>query len=144
MPAMRSARTELYAFGSVAHRDGESVQNYRLPNRLPQLYPNGFSPVETSNEQDGSLTAGVRGEQLAGWRWDLSGTYGVDNVKIGMRDSANTDLYAATGATPTSFHLASYKNTQWGVNLDVARPFEVGLPAPLVGGAGHRIPARDL
>lgn len=126
-----STTTELYAFGSVAHRDGESVQNYRLPSRLPQLYPDGFSPVETSNEQDGSLTAGVRGEQLAGWRWDLSGTYGVDNVKIGMRDSANTDLYAATGATPTSFHLASYKNTQWGVNLDVARPFDVGLPAPL-------------
>ena len=126
-----NATTELYAFGSVAHRDGESVQNYRLPNRLPQLYPNGFSPVETSNEQDGSLTAGVRGEQLAGWRWDLSATYGVDNVKIGMRDSANTDLYAATGATPTSFHLASYKNTQWGANLDAARPFDVGLPAPL-------------
>ena len=122
---------ELYAFGSVAHRAGESVQNYRLPSRLPQLYPNGFSPVETSNEQDGSLTAGVRGEQLAGWRWDLSATHGVDNVKIGMRDSANTDLYAATGATPTTFHLASYKNTQWGVNLDVARPFDVGLPAPL-------------
>ena len=122
---------ELYAFGSAAHRSGASVQNYRLPNRLPQLYPNGFSPVETSNEQDGSLTAGARGEQLAGWRWDLSGSYGVDNVKIGMRDSANTDLYAATGATPTSFHLASYKNTQWGVNLDVVRPFEIGLPAPL-------------
>ena len=125
------AATELYAFGSAAHRSGASVQNYRLPNRLPQLYPHGFSPVETSNEQDGSLTAGARGEQTAGWRWDVSATYGVDNVKIGMRDSANTDLYAATGATPTSFHLASYKNTQWGVNLDVVRPVDIGWRAPV-------------
>jgi iron complex outermembrane receptor protein len=123
---------DLYAFATVAHRTGGSYQNYRLPSRLPQIYPDGFSPVETSNETDGGVTAGIKGSGLAGWRWDLSATYGTDNVKIGMVDSANTDLYAATGATPTSFHLSQFKNTQQAVNGDLARSFDAGaLAAPL-------------
>ena len=126
-----SKDAELYAFGTVAHRSGGSFQNYRLPSRLPKLYPNGFTPVETSNETDGGITAGIKGADLAGWRWDLSATYGTDNVKIGMVDSANTDLYAATGASPTSFHLSQFQNTQQALNGDVARSFESGLAAPL-------------
>ena len=123
---------ELYAFATAAHRTGGSYQNYRLPSRLPQVHPNGFSPIETSNETDAALTAGIKGTDLAGWRWDLSASYGIDNVKINMVDSANTDLYAATGATPTSFHLAQYKNIQQGANADLARSFDTGaLPSPL-------------
>ncbi|NVM74372.1 iron complex outermembrane receptor protein [Duganella sp. SG902] len=126
-----SKDVELYAFGTVAHRTGGSYQNYRLPNRLPKIYPNGFTPVETSNETDGGITAGIKGTDLGGWRWDLSATYGSDNVKIGMVDSANTDLYAATGATPTSFHLSQFQNTQQAANGDLARSFDAGLAAPL-------------
>jgi iron complex outermembrane receptor protein len=122
-----SKDVEVYAFATAAHRSGGSMQNYRLPSKLPQLYPNGFSPVETSNETDGALTAGVKGTDLAGWRWDLSASYGADNVKIGMVDSANTDLYAATGATPTSFHLSQFQNTQQSANGDIARSFDTGL-----------------
>jgi iron complex outermembrane receptor protein len=123
---------ELYAFGTAAHRAGATVQNLRLASRLPQLYPNGFSPVETSNETDAALTAGIKGTDLGGWRWDLSASYGSDNVKIGMTDSANTDLYAATGATPTSFHLSKFHNIQQTANGDIARSFDTGvLPAAL-------------
>jgi iron complex outermembrane receptor protein len=123
---------ELYAFGTAAHRAGGSYQNYRLPSRLPQVHPNGFSPIETSNETDAALTAGIKGTDLAGWRWDLSASYGIDNVKINMVDSANTDLYTATGATPTNFHLAQYKNIQQSANLDLARSLDTGfLPSAL-------------
>ena len=133
--------TEVYAFATAAHRRGASVQNYRLPNKLPQRYPNGFSPVETSNENDTGVTAGVRGT-AGGWHWDASASYGLDNLNIGMTDSANTDLFAATGATPTTFHLARYKNSQAGANVDVARDVATGvLPAALkiaVGGEYRR------
>ncbi len=123
---------ELYAFATAAHRTGGSYQNYRLPSRLPQVHPDGFSPIETSNETDAALTAGIKGTDLAGWRWDLSASYGIDNVKINMVDSANTDLYAATGATPTSFHLAQYKNSQQSANADLARSLDTGvLPSAL-------------
>jgi iron complex outermembrane receptor protein len=127
-----SKDVELYAFAAAAHRSGGSVQNYRLPSKLPQVYPNGFSPVETGNETDAALTAGVKGTNLAGWRWDLSASIGSDNVKIGMTDSVNADLYAATGATPTSFHLSQFKNKQQSANGDIARSFDTGvLPAAL-------------
>ena len=127
-----SKDVEAYAFATVAHRTGGSYQNYRLPSRLPAIFPNGFTPVETSNETDGGITAGIKGADLAGWRWDLSANYGTDNVKIGMVDSANTDLYAATGATPTSFHLSQFQNTQEALNGDIARSFDTGaLPSPL-------------
>ncbi len=124
--------TELYGFGTYAHRKGESYQNYRPPSVLPQVYPNGFVPVETLNENDYSVTAGVKGQNLFGWAWDLSSTYGGDYGVLGLSDSANAGLYAATGATPLGFHLSTVSNTQLTNNLDLSRAFHVPLlPAPV-------------
>ncbi|MBR7958671.1 TonB-dependent receptor [Burkholderia cenocepacia] len=123
---------ELYGFGTYAHRNGDAYQNYRPPSVLPQVYPNGFVPVETINENDYSVTAGVKGKNLFGWAWDLSTTYGGDYSVFGMRNSANTGLYAASGSTPTTFHLSTVSNTQLTNNLDLSRAFNVPLlPAPL-------------
>lgn len=123
---------QLYGFGTYAHRDGSSYQNFRLPSVLPKIYPNGFTPQETISENDYSITAGVKGDRLFGWAWDLSTTYGSDNVNIGMVNSANTSLFADTGATPTRFHLSNFQNTQWTNNLDLSRAFRLPLlPAPL-------------
>ncbi|NKI72277.1 TonB-dependent receptor [Collimonas pratensis] len=132
---------DLYSFGTYAHRTSASYQNYRLPTVLPALYPNGFTPQETSSENDYSLTGGARGDRLGAWHWDVSSTYGGDDINIGMSDSANTSLFAATGSTPTGFHLAQYKNFQWTNNLELGRPVDLGfLPAPLnlSLGAEHR------
>lgn len=123
---------ELYGFGTYAHRDAQSYQNYRPPSVLPQIYPNGFVPVETVNENDFSVTTGIKGQNLFGWSWDLSTTYGGDHDVVGMRNSANTGLYAALGYTPTSFHLATVSNTQLTNNLDFSRAFQLPLlPAPV-------------
>ncbi len=132
---------KLYGFGTYAHRSGGSYQNFRLPSVLPALYPNGFTPQETINENDFSLTAGVKGDRLLGWAWDISSTYGRDNIGIGMVNSANTSLFAATGSTPTGFRLSTFTNTQWTNNLDLSRAFHLPLlPAPLnvSVGAEHR------
>jgi len=123
---------ELYGFGTYAHRNAEAYQNYRPPSVLPQVYPSGFVPTETVNENDYSVTAGAKGQNLFGWSWDLSTTYGGDNEGIGMVNSANTALYAADGFTPTSFHLATVSNTQLTNNLDFSRAFQLPLlPAPV-------------
>jgi iron complex outermembrane receptor protein len=123
---------ELYGFGTYAHRDAEAYQNYRPPSVLPQVYPGGFVPTETVNENDYSVTAGAKGQNLFGWSWDLSTTYGGDNEGIGLVNSANTALYAADGFTPTSFHLATVSNTQLTNNLDFSRAFQLPLlPAPV-------------
>jgi len=123
---------ELYGFGTYAHRDAQAYQNYRPPSVLPEVYPNGFVPTETVNENDYLVTSGIKGQNLFGWSWDLSTTYGGDHVGIGMDNSANTGLYAAEGYTPTSFHLATVSNTQLTNNLDLTRAFHLPLlPAPV-------------
>lgn len=123
---------ELYGFGTYAHRNASAYQNYRPPSVLPEIYPNGFVPQETINENDYSVTAGIKGENLFGWSWDLSTTYGGDNDSIGMVDSANTGLYEALGYTPATFHLNTVSNTQLTNNLDFSRAFQLPLlPAPL-------------
>jgi len=123
---------ELYGFGTYAHRDAQSYQNYRPPTVLPQLDPGGFVPQETINENDYSNTLGIKGRNLFGWAWDLSTTYGGDNENFGMVDSANTGLYAALGYTPSSFHLDTISDTQWTNNLDFTRALRVPLlPNPV-------------
>lgn len=123
---------ELYGFGTYAHRNAQAYQNYRPPSVLPQLYPDGFVPQETINENDYSVTAGIKGENLFGWSWDLSTTYGGDHDVFGMVDSANTGLFAAEGYTPTTFHLNTISNTQLTNNVDFSRAFQLPLlPAPV-------------
>ena len=122
---------ELYSFATYAHRDAQSYENYRLPTILPALYPGGFSPLAAIDENDYALTVGVRGKQLLGWNWDLSSTYGGDDDGLRVVNTGNPQLYAATGYTPTSFHIANYQITQWTNTLDLTRPLDVGLSAPL-------------
>ncbi|WP_166795524.1 TonB-dependent receptor plug domain-containing protein, partial [Pseudomonas aeruginosa] len=124
---------ELYSFATYTHRSVSSAQIYQLPSLAPRLYPNGFTPRITSDEDDYSLTLGARGGELFGaWDWDLSSTYGADRPEIGMDHSINLALYGETGDSPRSFDLARYKATQWTNNLDLRRDFDLAwLPAPL-------------
>jgi iron complex outermembrane receptor protein len=119
---------EVYTFGTYTHRNAQSYENYRLPTIIPSIYPGGFSPQATINENDYSLTIGVKGKQLLGWNWDLSSTYGGDNDGLGLINSGNPSLGAAT---PTSFDIGDFKITQWTNTADLVRPFNVGLAAPL-------------
>lgn len=118
---------ELYGTTTYGHRHAEAFQNYRLPSALSNypgyaaLYPEGYSPLQTLEEQDYELTAGLRG-RLAGWHWNLSTVYGRDYDHIGLKNDANTALYAATGQTPTRFDkVQSYNNSQWTSNFDLER-----------------------
>ncbi len=122
---------EIYSFGTYADRDAQAYENYRLPSILPAVYPDGFAPSETIEENDFSATLGVKGTQLWGWHWDLSSTYGGDDDRFGLINSGNPGYYDLNGYTPTSFHIATNKDTQWTNNLDFVQPFDVGLPTPL-------------
>ena len=123
---------ELYGFGTYAHKDAASYQTVRGSGVLPAIYPNGFVPQDLLNENDFSVTAGVKGTNLLGWKWDLSSTYGGDYDRFSQADSENVGLYAATGHTPTTFYIGSQQNTQWTNNLDFTRPFNVFvLPHPV-------------
>ena len=131
---------ELYSNATYGKKTASAFENYRLPNRLPKIYPFGFNPKETLDEEDFGVTAGIKGNNLAGWNWDLSTTYGRDKADIGVSDSANIALYNATGATPTEFHAGQFVASQWTTNFDLNREFDIGWATPLniAGGVEYR------
>ncbi len=132
---------ELYSFDTYAYRFTGVNQVFRLPTALPTIYPGGYTPLQTTFENDFSATAGIKGPDLLGWNWDLSATYGGDFLDDNLRNTANTALYAATGFTPTAVHLANFSTTQLDNDLDVNRAFHIAgwaHPVSVAAGAEQR------
>ncbi|MBV9529461.1 TonB-dependent receptor [Sphingomonas sp.] len=111
---------QAYAFGTLGYRNAGGWANFRLPTKLPELYPHGFNPIDRLKSWDYSATIGLSGN-LAGWAWDLSTTDGRNSNRVEVTDSANVDLFHDTGSTPTNFHNGSFKASEWTTNLDVRR-----------------------
>jgi iron complex outermembrane receptor protein len=83
---------ELYGFGSIGRKKAGGWANFRLPTRLPEIYPDGFTPVDRLLSHDYSGTAGLRGT-MGGWGWDVSTTYGLNRNRVTVTNSANVDLF---------------------------------------------------
>src|SRR3954452_6896201 len=119
------ADTEAYAFASFNHRDGDSAGFYRLANdarNVPAIYPEGFLPRIVTDTNDFSITGGVRGD-ISGWRWDLSGQNGGDQVDFTIEDTLNRSF----GATSqTNFDAGALRYGQTLFNLDVSRDLSIG------------------
>jgi iron complex outermembrane receptor protein len=125
------ANLSVYSFATFGKKKARAFENYRMPNRLPTLYHNGFSPLETFDEEDAALTAGAKGKLPGGWNWDLSSTWGRDVAKLGVATSGNVSLFTDTGSTPTEFHAGQFRASQWTNNLDLSREFDAGMATPL-------------
>ena len=128
--------TQVYAFGTAGHKDAAAFENYRMPYKLPTIYPNGFNPQETLKENDFALTLGIKGKFFSDWTWDLSSTYGKDTDNIGVANSGNISLFNDTGSTPTNFHAGNFIASQWTQTLDIGHEFALGLATPVSFAAG--------
>ncbi len=135
-----------YGFGTFAHRYVEAYENWRTPTKVPQIWPNGFFPEETSDENDFGFTVGVKGSNLLDWSWDLSSTFGRDAIRLGVIDSANPTLFYTTGDSQTNFHAGDLTNIEATTNLDIRREFEQVLPHPLnvAFGLEHRYESYEV
>ena len=122
---------QLYAFGTYGKKHAQAYENYRTPDRLPQLYPFGFNPQEESEETDYGSTLGLKGKIGGDWSYDIATTYGRDFVRINTIASANISLFRDTGSTPTEFHSGNFVATQWASTLDLSRNVDIGLSSPL-------------
>ncbi len=122
---------EAYSNATYAHRDAYSWQNWRTPTKAPKFYPNGFEPLETAKENDYAITAGIKGVNASGWRWDLSTVYGRDDIAIGVEQTVNRPLLRDTGSSPTSFYDGQFTVGQWTTNADVSKAIDLGWAAPL-------------
>lgn len=137
----------LQAYGSAtyAHRHAEAFQNYRLASTLngysgyQALYPDGYSPIQTLEENDFEVTAGLKGK-ISGWHWDLSTVYGRDFDNIGLKSDANKALPA--DALQTKYNkVQGYNNSQWTTGLDLNRKLSFAFwphSINIAGGAAYR------
>jgi iron complex outermembrane receptor protein len=151
-----AADWELYGFGSYGRRDTLSAANYRqqsaaanrdfsaiAPNVSPNagnfvpLTPDGFLPLIDSDLRDYSMTVGLRGEVLGGWRLDLSAGRGHNSFDYTVRDSLNTSFGPQSQRV---FDAGGLRYAQNIFNLDLSRQFEVGFAKPLsfAFGGEHR------
>jgi iron complex outermembrane receptor protein len=122
---------DLYAVGTYGRKHATAYENYRMPNRIPAMYPFGFNPQEESKEEDLALTVGIKGRAFDAWNWDLATSYGKDDMEINTINSGNVSLFNDTGFTPTDFHAGDFVASQWSSTFDVSREFEVGMASPL-------------
>ncbi|WP_249675374.1 TonB-dependent receptor plug domain-containing protein [Pseudomonas abieticivorans] len=132
----------LYSFSTYGERDAEAANYYRLPNgtaSVPEIFPDGYFPLNNIKDTDYQFLFGGKGE-LANWNWDLSTTYGRNNV----HHSSDLNLNPSLGtASPTSFsNLATFRFEQWVNNLDFTRHydslFNLTSPVQVSAGLEHR------
>ncbi len=63
-------------------------------------------------------------------------------MRVETIDAVNVDLYADTGASPTSFYDGTFISRQWTTSLDLSKEFDVGIPLTVAGVRG--VPGRDV
>jgi iron complex outermembrane receptor protein len=131
-----SDRVQLYSFSTAAYRDSNSWLTYRNPasvSNVLAVYPNGYIPRLDLQDVDYQAAVGVKGTAFWDIHWDLSTTYGEDQVNY--RESSALNLSYGP-ASPTNFYIGATDFREWTTNLDLNRNFEIGLTAPLFAAVG--------
>jgi iron complex outermembrane receptor protein len=128
-------RITLYGYFDTSFRDLENYGYYRTANvsgNVTAVYPDGYLPQMPTHSTDYSAALGIKGLTDSGWRWDLSGVYGLNNIANYVDNSINVALYRDTGSSPTSFYVGTWHETQSDVDLDVSKEIPLSfLPHPL-------------
>ncbi|MBB2205438.1 TonB-dependent receptor [Gluconacetobacter takamatsuzukensis] len=157
-------KVEGYGLITYAHRHSQAFEQYRLPTVLPSAYPAGFEPLDVGEENDYAATLGLKGTNLFGFDWNLSTTYGADQVNLSTTNNVNlgmlkstcvpasvdpTSLYASgdgCGYVKDKFFLKGFTAAQWDNKLDFRRGFTLPfhIPLNLAFGAEHRLETYEL
>ncbi len=136
--AVPLAGGELYGFGTVGQSDSEGATFFRYPDgsdNLTALYPNGFLPITTGEDDDLGLAAGWRAP-VGPWAADFSLTYGRNEFTYGVRNSLNASLGTTS---PREFRSGTYVFDQTSANLDLTRAIRLGgIDAELATGLEYR------
>ncbi|MCH8487615.1 MAG: TonB-dependent receptor [Candidatus Cyclonatronum sp.] len=121
---------ELYAFGGISLRQGETGGFYRRavdPRNVPAYYPDGFLPLITTNVFDGSFATGIKGSN-GDWNYDISQVYGRSAINYGVTNSVNRSIGVGS---PTTFDAGTLAFDQATTNADLVRGFDIGTAQPL-------------
>ena len=93
-----------------------------------EILPEGFTPAFGAEMTDSSAVGGVEGILANGFSYDISLSYGSNGVAFYLDDTVN----ASHGpATPRSFDIGEYIQSDTTFHIDVAYPIDVGLASAL-------------
>ena len=114
-----------YLSTGYTHKTGEAAGFTRLPFQTTQIdvsiYPNGFLPFINTSINDISVIGGVKGKAL-GWNYDLSNTYGQNNLRFDIDRTINASY--PVGTSPTTFYAGKLKFGQNTTNFDVNKRYD--------------------
>ncbi|MBB2188445.1 TonB-dependent receptor [Gluconacetobacter azotocaptans] len=159
-----SEKVDGYGLITYAHRHSQAFEQYRLPTVLPSVYPYGFEPIDAGEENDYAATLGLKGHDFFGFDWNLSTTYGADQINISTNNNINLGMLKSTcvpasvdptspyasgdgcGYAKTKFFLKGFTAAQWDNKLDFRRGFTLPfhMPLNLAFGAEHRLETYEL
>ena len=126
-----AAGWEAYGWYGYQQRDANSAASFRLPGDASQniisVYPNGYLPLLTTDTEDVTAAAGLRGE-LGGFKIDTNLVYGKNDIDFGVENTLNPS-YGPT--SPHNFKAGGLTYDQLTFGLDASREFDVGLAGPL-------------
>lgn len=98
-----------------------------------EMFPGGFTPRFGGDVTDLAGVAGVRGETVNGWHYDISASLGYNDVDFFIYNTVNASLGPLS---PTSFDPGAYAQLEKNFNIDVSKGYEVGLASELSVAAG--------
>jgi iron complex outermembrane recepter protein len=152
LPLNDAGTTEIYSFGGFAHRDGTGNAYRRYfdnARNWQEIYPLGFLPTFSSEAADYSAAGGLRGV-VSGWNYDAGVEFGHSDFDYNMTTTNNASLgpcldvpcapgpdrILGTADDPgipnqTEFFSGRLLRDELIAAVNVARPVEIGLPAPL-------------
>ncbi len=128
---------KVYTFGGYSLRHGTSGGFYRRPSEsrtFTGYYPDGYLPQISTDIQDISLAAGIKGK-WDGWHIDLSNTFGQNSFTYNIGNTGNTSLRFAS---PKEFNAGGLRFTQNTINLDFSKKYDVLEGLNVAFGGEHR------
>lgn len=116
-----------YTADTALHLTSEYQQVIADPNcfAFNEVFPGGFTPQFGGVVEDAFVVAGITGSFGEGWEYDASMALGYSSVDYFLNDSLNPSLGPAS---PTAFHPGGARQIEKGVNFDLKKSLDLGLP----------------
>jgi iron complex outermembrane receptor protein len=138
---------DFYSFSTFSHRDSTGFGTFRTAvsaQNVPEIYPDGFQPKFRSVEDDVQSVFGLKGKDVLGWDWDLSSSWGRNDLHLHNDDSLNASFGPAS---KTDFDNGEAIFSQWTNNLDITRAVDTGLfkdPLRVASGIEYRVDSYQI
>lgn len=104
--------------------DPGSPSGYVLRNPIFDLFPGGYNPDFGADITDFAVVIGAKGETGGGWNWDARGRFAENEVEYVLSETINPSLGILS---PTSFRPGTLTQEETSLNLDLVKPFDVGV-----------------